>query len=800
MRPPRDNHHKPRRPSTTTWRGLEPLEPRTLLSGLTVITHGYMPLSNFPTWVSSMADAIADRAGSQTAVYKLRITDSTGSLAVQSFTKISGTNPSSSNNGEAIVMIDWSTVSGTILFVEDLYSTEQIAPLVMPYLTSAQPSVGISEPLARGPIHLIGHSRGGSLISEIAKNLAYSSIWVDQLTPLDPHPVITNGDPNSRAWTNVVFADNYRQTAIFPTGDSVNGALDRDLTSLDPGHDGVHAYYHGTIDLTATNDGGNESIPSSWYIDPARDATGFYYSRIVGGTRPTSAIGTNFGGSGSRNNLTPTQTTWPNIGNISYTKAPNNTLNVTYQYQKYSAGNATITWFLDSDTNPSNNNNVATLSGAIDVASTGSNVLTDATTLTTTGDAQKIYARITDGTRTRYAYLGAQLNATPIGSLDVATRQQFSGWAYDADAGATSVNVRFDIDSVAGTPFLANLTRSDLTAVLGSSAHGFSITPPAMNNDAHLVEMYVQDASSGNYTKVVTTNVPAVVQPTFTVTSTNLTAAYGESITLLASFTGGTYIPTGNVTFYRDATPLGPAIIDANGQAAMTFQFLPPGSHNITAQYPGDTNVLPVTSNTINQSIAPSAVTGTPTPRYRLYNPALTRHLYTTDLNEYNTLAAYGWNQEGVSCFVYTAPATLDGIDTIPNFRLYNAPTFTHFWTTDANEYNTLRLFPEWTAEGVDGYVFPTNVTNSLPLYRLNYPYGGQNLHLWTTDANENAVLASTYGWIQEGIAAYVIDILPVPLPAPDDPFSSLELPAIIASTRPAETTGFLVTQLPLVG
>jgi hypothetical protein len=61
-------------------------------------------------------------------------------------------------------------------------------------------------------------------------------------------------------------------------------------------HIEVHAWYHGTIDLTANDDGDgtqidNESASPYWYDNgsagvPARDMTGFFYSSIVGGARP----------------------------------------------------------------------------------------------------------------------------------------------------------------------------------------------------------------------------------------------------------------------------------------------------------------------------------------------------------------------------------------------------------------------------------------------------------------------------------------------------------------------------------
>ena len=56
------------------------------------------------------------------------------------------------------------------------------------------------------------------------------------------------------------------------------------------------------------------------------------------------------------------------------------------------------------------------------------------------------------------------------------------------------------------------------------------------------------------------------------------------------------------------------------------------------------------------------------------------------------------------------------------------------------------------------GYILPTPVADSVPLYRLYLnAFGG--LHLWTTDANERSVLTTTAGWVDEGVAGYVIPL-----------------------------------------
>ena len=148
--------------------------------------------------------------------------------------------------------------------------------------------------------------------------------------------------------------------------------------------------------------------------------------------------------------------------------------------------------------------------------------------------------------------------------------------------------------------------------------------------------------------------------------------------------------------------------------------------------------------------------TGTLITRYRLYSDITKEHLYTTDANEYSVLATRGWLAEGAIYQLYPGAGSLNGVAAVPFYRLYNRISQQHHWTTDANEYNVLGQ-GDWTKEGVDGYILPSNAAGSIPVYRLYLnAFGG--LHLWTTDLNEKTVL-STRGWVYEGVAGYVVPL-----------------------------------------
>lgn len=353
-------------------------------AGLTIVTHGFkngVASQGEPEWVRSMANEISRRTGTAaTAVTIYRMTievvDLDGTPRMTSFAKIAGPDgpagpdPRESASGEVVIVLDWGHVAGWI----PIRGSRTVAQLATAPLFEANAVAGLGGPLAELPVHLIGHSRGASVVTEIARVLGEAGVWVDQLTTLDPHQV--NADAPISVWSNVAFADNYWRSdgtiGDALDGDFLAGAYDGDLNSVISSgseHPGVHAYYHGTIRIDAGSDilagGGGlfevTQILGSWYPGtaalPSRDRTGFYYSRLGTGARPTSGIGTFFGGAATRVAVTKTAPTWPNISapRIPRTGAITigETVLVESTYQSDYTQNTT-TYFLDTDRNPYN--------------------------------------------------------------------------------------------------------------------------------------------------------------------------------------------------------------------------------------------------------------------------------------------------------------------------------------------------------------------------------------------------------------------------------------------------------------
>src|SRR3954464_2096490 len=84
----------------------ETLENRTLLSGVTLITHGQGGSAGGD--VAMTADLIAERAGGA-AQYVMKVGEKNGSVVVTSFAR-DADSPEHPSNGEILIKLDWSDV------------------------------------------------------------------------------------------------------------------------------------------------------------------------------------------------------------------------------------------------------------------------------------------------------------------------------------------------------------------------------------------------------------------------------------------------------------------------------------------------------------------------------------------------------------------------------------------------------------------------------------------------------------------------------------------------------------------
>lgn len=394
----------------------------TLLSGggLTVMTHGFN--SDVDGWIIPMAERFTGRSdfpGSNLSCYIIEIgfSNNAYTTTVTRPDNPPGSNPQPDQNdsGEIVVKLDWSSISTD----SETNSTDVAIPAAAALLSSGLIPENNGRPLAELPIHLLGHSRGASIASEIAWLLGQSGVWVDHLTLWDPVDSTFN-DATIGVWENVLFADNYYQQLgdfLIPQGRFVNFCYNRRLINLPGGynyfsggnHSDVHAWYHATVELGSLAFDGNISISSStrgsWFTteESAGAATGFHFSRIADGNRLSTdtpgGTGTAMivegynqmwdlgaGVSPNRNGLsspapwTPVDP-WPNVMVARRTTSGPLTggdsipLEIIYQSEVTGVGDPTLSILLDPDPNPWNGNEIS-LSSEVVSGSGFSDVLT----------------------------------------------------------------------------------------------------------------------------------------------------------------------------------------------------------------------------------------------------------------------------------------------------------------------------------------------------------------------------------------------------------------------------------------
>jgi hypothetical protein len=134
----------------------------------------------------------------------------------------------------------------------------------------------------------------------------------------------------------------------------------------------------------------------------------------------------------------------------------------------------------------------------------------------------------------------------------------------------------------AGTTTLANLAAGDFNNDGALDLVGTNFTHAQalafLNHSGTLVSLATSDPAAGFSEPVTFT---ATVRPTV----------------------AGSGTPTGSVTFYDGATPLGSVALDPSGQARFTNTALAVGNHRLTAVYSGDSNFIPRASASLPESV-----------------------------------------------------------------------------------------------------------------------------------------------------------------------------------------------------
>ena len=125
---------------------------------------GVLHADNMRVISEAISNAVANAAGGtgHAAQYEMKVTDNSGSVAVDSLLPIAGAptfDSSLASTGEIIIRLDWSDLDGAIAAT----STSSVADAVANFVLTAPDTLFL-----QNPIHLIGHSLGGVIARSVA--------------------------------------------------------------------------------------------------------------------------------------------------------------------------------------------------------------------------------------------------------------------------------------------------------------------------------------------------------------------------------------------------------------------------------------------------------------------------------------------------------------------------------------------------------------------------------------------------------------------------------------------------------
>ncbi len=167
------------------------------------------------------------------------------------------------------------------------------------------------------------------------------------------------------------------------------------------------------------------------------------------------------------------------------------------------------------------------------------------------------------------------------------------------------------------------------------------------------------------------------------------------------------------------------------------------------------------TANTATTGTTALATSPTPTqaaeslqtvPLYRLLKTGTGNHFYTTSATERdNAVNHLGFKYEGIAGYVFSTQVT----GSIPLYRLVLATStvLDHFYTTSAAERDNAVKTYSYKYEGIQCYVLPTQMRGTTPLYRL---VNSKPDHFYTISSPEKDNAVKSYGYKYEGIASYI--------------------------------------------
>jgi hypothetical protein len=459
---------------------------------------------------------------------------------------------------------------------------------------------------------------------------------------------------NVTATGTVIFQDG--GTAIGNGGVNASGVATFTTTSLAPGQHTITAAYQGDGNSLTSNSGSvTETVLAVTTVtlgssaDPSSAGATVNFTATVTATGSNSSTGTLSGTVTFSEGSTVLGTGALNASGVAMLSTATLALgahSITASYggaTYYASGTsavltqtvqqATTATTLSSSANPSIVNATITLTATVSgngAAPTGAVIFKDGTT------------QIGQGTLN-----GAGHASITVSTLSVASHNIVASYAGDTNNLASSSTAMAQVvqkattaTALTATPnpssqgvyvqFAASVTGNG-TAPTGTVAfmEGTTTLGTGTLNGSGIATFNTNSLTMGQHTIVAvyqgdgnnsTSSSASLQQNVLPATAVALTSnrnpgIAGASVTLTATVSGQSTVPTGAVTFKDSATALGTASLNAQGVATLTVPALNVGGHNITASYAGDAANASSTSavyvETMQQATSQTALTAT---------------------------------------------------------------------------------------------------------------------------------------------------------------------------------------------
>ncbi|KAJ7269559.1 hypothetical protein C8J57DRAFT_1606947 [Mycena rebaudengoi] len=108
----------------------------------------------------------------------------------------------------------------------------------------------------------------------------------------------------------------------------------------------------------------------------------------------------------------------------------------------------------------------------------------------------------------------------------------------------------------------------------------------------------------------------------------------------------------------------------------------------------------------------------------------------------------------GVAALLFPTPEP----STVPLFCLLNTVSTAFFYTTSETERDAARTTRGFSDFDTAGYIYPSQVCGSVPLYRLHFVAANSD-YIYTTSTAERDDAVNNKGFTYEGIAGYVLTL-----------------------------------------